>query len=276
VVLGLAWLAAAQGSAAGPCRFAVGEKLGVAFFHVCPNDPHTPPFWISAPLPCGQGEHSEVACPQATPLLRSRGTDDVTLRAGPVAMLDSFTAHRICGMRFAGTLPSREQRRMARDQLGLVTLLATQGPGERAELGLTELPEWAIDGACDNPSLPGAACHITPFPPAPLPLPLAWDGLRSCDARPVASTAADRASVEIGDRCGAKAPAWQSQGKGVTAAPGSCLVRDPGELRGSYALSCKKPLASVHPVRPKEAVAAVRCVVQSWALGQTNRGPEAK
>ena len=53
------------------CQPAAIEKLGVVLHRICPTQAGQAPFWISAPLPCGHGEHGGLACPHATALVQA-------------------------------------------------------------------------------------------------------------------------------------------------------------------------------------------------------------
>lgn len=163
-------------SASNPaCPSGAAERLGVKFYAVCPAG-RDAPFWISQPLHCGAGDHDHVACPFATSLVRKGGAQSsVPTKPQAVAMTDAFTAHRLCGMRFGGLLPSRSQRLAAKSSLGIATLLATEDSA--GELSLSELPEWVAEGECDNPTLPGAHCRFASYPPQSVDLTLqCWTG----------------------------------------------------------------------------------------------------
>jgi hypothetical protein len=255
---GLAVSADSRGSS-NTCRFATREKLGVTFYSVCSATGAQSAFWISAPLGCGQGEHGTVQCPEATALVGASvppvGAEPIAPK--PVAMVDAFTAHRLCGMRFAGRLPSRAQRTRAREALGLATLLVTQGSPAKREMWLSELPEWVTEGNCDNPSTPGTTCSIASFPPAPLSLPLAWSSLRACKAFPLGNVSAKSELSELGKDC---------TNNSDDRTESECLLRSPGAAQTSYAIRCAPATSAVHAPSPRESVAAVRCVVAAWAL----------
>jgi hypothetical protein len=260
-----------------PCRFATGEKLGIGFYRVCPSSPDRPPFWISAPLTCGQGEHGTVLCPEVTALVRAVGLENGgAIAPRRAAMVDAFTAHRLCGMRFGGRLASGAQRSDARETLGLATLLVTQGRDTSGGLWLTELPEWIAEGKCDNPSMLGAKCRITTFPPAPLPLPLAWEALRACTAEPLGEAPAGREVSELGQDCAGTLATSEPPGRDRAGSTNACLLRDPGPLRGAYALRCDKPASTPHAPTARESTAAVRCVVAGSALGHIDEQPRAR
>jgi hypothetical protein len=67
------------------CHRAFGEKLGVPFVRVCPDDlPGVirTPFWIAAaPIGCTGGEHGTIACPPVVALAPPRGSDPTIARA---------------------------------------------------------------------------------------------------------------------------------------------------------------------------------------------------
>lgn len=247
-----------------PCRPRLGEKLGVTFHRMCPSD-RTESHWISDPLPCGQGAHDTVACPVVTALARDGSRQRSPTRAQFVAMSDAFTAHRLCAMRFAGRLPTSSERASARNALGLATLLATEGADRSGQIGLSELPEWVAEGDCDNPSLPSANCRFASYPRAPLALPLSWAALRSCDAVPITGLD-DRAEVAVlGGTCRDRSasPFGHAHHEART-----CVLASPGTVPFHYELSCRKPKTAVHAPSGREPVAAIRCVLQSWALGR--------
>lgn len=259
------WAAARAdpGRAPAPCAFEVAQKLGLPFYRVCGAEPGAPSFWISAPIGCSPGDNTQVQCPHATALVHAQGAKQpARIAAQRVAMLDGMTAHRLCGMRFAGRFPTRAERLAARHAVGLVTLIATQASEQSTALSLSELPEWVSEGACDNPSKPGSDCRLASYPTAPLALPLAWNQLRTCEAVPVAASE-EQPSCLLGAEC---------QGRGQSAARGAKravtgVLASPGKDEGAYALSCEKAV-TVQPVSSKEPLAAVRCVLDDSARGR--------
>lgn len=253
------------------CRAATAEKLGVPFVHLCARGSPSP-VWISGPLPCGQGAHASVACPTATALgAGAGGLNDSNVSHGPyaVAMTDAFTAYRLCGMRFGGRLPTRLEREQARDRLGLATLLATEGADGSGEIALSELPEWVADGDCENPSLPGPKCRIATYPPAPLPLRLAWEAVRACEARPLAEAGEHEGVATLGQICIAEA-AESATAREIHAlhspAVRSCLFAGPSSEPSGYELRCTKPPTRPHPALQREPLAAVRCLLREDSL----------
>jgi hypothetical protein len=254
-LIGLVMFAQAQGRVAA-CRFASAEKLGVPFYRVCGSANDATPFWISAPLPCGAGEHGTVQCPDATALVDVEGSKAHTFASRSLAMVDAFTAHRLCGMRFGGQLPSPVQRVSARARLGLASLLVTQGPKASDAIRLSELPEWVAKGNCANPSILGSECQIETFPRASVQLPIAWPAVRACSAVAVTNLPADRIASELGGDC--------------PGGPSDCLVASPGAGAGAYTLSCAQSAGASHAPERSEALAAVRCMVADATFGQRN------
>jgi hypothetical protein len=254
-LIGLVVFAQAQVGVAS-CRFATAEKLGVPFYRVCPSASAATPFWISAPLTCGAGEHDTVQCPDATALVDVEGSKAHTFASRSMAMVDAFTAHRLCGMRFGGQLPSPAQRASARELLGLASLLVTQGPNTSDAIRLSELPEWVAKGNCANPSILGSECLIETFPRASVQLPIAWTAVRACSAVAVTSLPPDRIASELGGDC--------------PGGPSDCLVASPGASAGAYTLSCVPSARASHAPERSEALAAVRCSVADSTFGQRN------
>jgi hypothetical protein len=251
------------------CRTAVAENLGVPFYRVCPSEPGGRSFWIGAPLTCNRGEHETVQCPHATALVHPGVLPMTALPASEVAMVEGFTAQRLCGLRFAGRLPTRAERETARDAIGIAALLASASPGESFEIALSEMPEWLADGVCDSPSVLGPDCRLATYPTAPVPLPLAWEALSTCDAAPVELDDAAQA-CELGATCRVRAPLWETALSlgGERGSP--ALLVSPGKARAGYALRCDIPRPGIHAA-PVEAVAAVRCVLGDTALTGTPR-----
>ncbi|HEY5948043.1 MAG TPA: hypothetical protein VIV40_21250 [Kofleriaceae bacterium] len=244
-------------ASAAPCHRAFGEKLGVPFVRVCPDDlPGViqAPFWIAAaPIGCTSGEHAAIACPPVVALAPPRGGDP-TIQARNVQVIDAASAHRTCMLRFGGRLPTSIERAQAHDALGLDTVVVT----ERSDhLDFQLLAEWTTEKPCMDPSTLGA-CTPAAFPAAAV-AEVDWVRLRSCTARP--ASAADALVVEPGESCPLA---------GAVTAP-RCLLASisPGAApRPAFELACRALTAAeaVRPASQHPERAAFRCVVPDGAL----------
>ncbi|MCC6874166.1 MAG: hypothetical protein IT378_07640 [Sandaracinaceae bacterium] len=248
-------LAAPRAREAQACARGESEKLGVPFVPMC-GAAEARAEWISASaLPCTGGAHDTVGCPVATPLLAEPPTTR-THEARAVALMEGWTAYRLCALRFGGRLPTSAERARARRLQGMATLIASRRD-EAGTIGLEELPEWVADGPCDNPSLPGAGCLVHRFPIDAEPN-IPWARVVACDV--VAGTApAGTRPVALGGVC----------------APGAaCVVRSPSERAAAPArLACAPPpSAGAVPSALPHGVGAVRCVVPAAGLTRVS-GP---
>jgi hypothetical protein len=267
-LLGLIALRPPAGAGAGeapePCGLRIGEKLGVHFVEVCGADGAS--FWISvAPMPCSAGEHETIACPSVTPLLAWRaGTNPVALTARRAAMVDRVSAHRLCGLRFAGHVATRTELERARAARAVAAVIVSEPAAGTGEFRFDALPEWTADGACENPSAPGTRCRFARWPDAGA-RPATLAEVRACDARQIHTDEAPQTSVALGGRC--PAPGWTWRGAADTAGRElPCGVRVPNS-DARFALSCRAP-AATPPAAPPDGgdIAGFRCVVPTWAL----------
>jgi hypothetical protein len=263
------WGGAAAGARAATCRPRVAEKVGVRFVEVCAGE-NQAPFWISlAPMPCSAGEHETVDCPSVTPLLAGESPGSLTSRR--VAVVEAFTAHRLCGLRFAGHVATRSELKRARAVLGLTAVVVAEPPAPAAEFRFGLLPEWTADGECDNPTSPGSGCRFARWPNGAVGhAPMAE--IRACDARVVGATEPARTSVEVGGACAARDWSWSTSRAGEPQVL-PCQLHLPDEpaesgVGANFALSCRTPDAqpSRAPLARGSLTAAFRCVVPTAGL----------
>ncbi|MCE7890343.1 MAG: hypothetical protein DYH12_11690 [Sorangiineae bacterium PRO1] len=254
----------AADAAAAECEPRTTEKLGIPFSKLCPQDlplggARFEPFWIAAqPLGCSAGEHETLRCPRVTPLHHPAPGE--ARAPGPVpsslaAVLDANTAQGWCYMRFAGRLPTREERARAEVTLGLAAVIVARSAGEPLHFELSRQAEWVTETPCETPNV--ANCSVGMFPSgAPRPIP--WDAMVACSGPPFTGDAG-RPLLSIGESCPAAGFDWDASGGLLP-----CAVRGPVE-RGpvlGFALSCKPPAPPErHPEDDPAATAAVRCVM---------------
>lgn len=233
------------------CTAKVAEKLGVPFIRLCPERAGERSFWVSAvPMACSGGEHGTLPCPPVTALVQPAHGVPADFRAPSprqAAVVEVYTAHKVCTMRFAGRLPTRAERARARAGLGLASVIVTDSSGTRR---FRELAEWVTDRPCDQPTDLSPDCNPGPFPSTSISA-VPWAMLARCEAKP-----ADPASplVDLDGACGAKACAL----RGVAAPSARSPV-------AGFDLSCLPPDATAeHPDRARSEVAAFRCVLDEW------------
>ncbi len=247
----------------GKCGWRTGEKLGVAFAEIC-TPPSAPkglleespadvaPFWMSAaPLPCSRGSRDTIDCPVATSILSARSRAKDVLEPRSVAQVDGETAYGVCGMRFAGRLPTRAERELARYSAAVATLVSMKEPGE-PEPRIGELPEWTQVGDCTNPSQPDEGCRLVLFPPVLTRQRSKDSVLQAC-----------RASFAPGSIETAIQP-------GAPCVGGACTVRILPALRPeAFELTCEPTRMAAKQAAPKSEAerAAFRCVLPESALG---------
>lgn len=249
----------------------MAEKLGVPFVRVCAESPGigavAAPFWISVlPIGCSAGEHDTLRCPPIVALAQPRERDPEGLRPGAsslAAVVEVDTAHRVCSMRFAGRLPTRAERALARTALGLATVMVTDLKDQGA-VRLQELGEWVTEKACDQPTLLSPDCGASGFPwKASSRVP--WDSVTRCEVSPIAERG-ERIAIGIDSEC---------TGVGAAASPGAlrpvpCLVRGPavdprGRRASGVSLACAPPAPGpAHAADIAVDVAAFRCVLPAW------------
>jgi len=263
--------AAGSTAATAACVPRVAEKLGVRFLRVCPSTlaagVDLAPFWIGAvPSGCSAGEHDTLRCPPVLSVAQPRTADPPELRAastGLAAVVESETAHKICTMRFAGRLPTRAERSLARSALGMASVLVTES-NEISGYRLHELSEWVTETACDHPTVLGPECRPHGFPSDATPT-IPWEVVTRCDASPVAALDA-RTLIGIDGECVVSRTAMDSSAEHTV----PCLVRGPaidprGRRDAALALSCgaRGPAPSrLTGLAPD--VAAFRCVLPEW------------
>jgi hypothetical protein len=255
---------------APPCLPALAEKIGVPFIRVCPratidSSASTRSFWISAiPLGCSAGEHGTLACPPVTSLLQPpRELPDFKAPSPRLAaVVDAYTAHKTCTMRFAGRLPTRAERAQARAALGLASVVVSE-PGAGRARRIREISEWVTARPCGQPTALGPECKEDRYPTGSISA-VSWSMLARCSAHPVASSSFP--PIELGGECAATrdaGAAWTLP----------CFVRGlafatiggaPSTATG-FELSCEPPNeAAEHPSQARPDLAAFRCVLPDW------------
>lgn len=250
------------------CSGRIAEKLGVRFVEVCGGHDQDP-FWVSvAPMPCSAGEHETIACPNVTPLLASR--TPVSLASRRVALVDGFTAHRLCALRFAGQVASHAQLERAREALGLAAVVVSERAVPAPEFHFEVLPEWTAEGRCDNPSVPGADCRFSRWPGAETRnAPMA--AIRACDARHARRDDATRVRLGVGGSCpvGDRAADRDSgAARELPCAIGVARSTETGVGDADFVLACRAPGATPPRAPADEGadLAGFRCVVPTWSL----------
>lgn len=254
----------AQGGAAVDCEPRTTEKLGVPFSKLCPKDLPVAgatfaPFWIAAaPLPCSAGEHETLRCPAVTPLHHPAPGETRAPEATPsrlAAVLDANTAQSWCYMRFAGRLPTREERARAEVTLGLSAVMVAKSASDPVHFEYRRLAEWVTETPCETPNV--AKCQVGMFPSgARQPIP--WDALVACDGAPLSGDAG-APLLAVGESCPAPGFDWDAGAIGLPCAAKSGVERAP--VLG-FALACKRPgPPERHPDDDPGTTAAVRCVM---------------
>jgi len=250
-------------SGAADCDSRTTEKLGVPFSKLCPGDvpaggPSFTPFWISAqPLNCSAGEHETLRCPYVAPLHHPAPGETRAPLSPPAiraTVLEASTAQGWCYMRFAGRLPTREERARAEVSLGLAAVVVEASAGDPLHFAFSRLAEWVTEGPCETPTV--ASCKVGMYPSGGR-RPIPWDSMLSCSAAPLTGDAG--ALLDVGESCPAPGFDWAaSQGK-LPCAVRSSVARAP--VLG-FALTCKAPFPpGPHPADDLEKTAAVRCVM---------------
>ncbi|MBK7585940.1 MAG: hypothetical protein IPI67_37865 [Myxococcales bacterium] len=253
------------------CTPRTGEHLGIPFVKVCPQDLAAAgatfePFWISAhQLGCSAGEHDSLACPSVTSLqhpaageARTPGMAANTL----AAVVEPSLAQSVCYMRFAGRIPTRQERALAEETMGLASVMVAESAGSPRNFSFLRLAEWVTETPCQTPN--ASKCSAATFPSGPRE-PIAWSTLASCEGTPL-SADAGVPLLAIGEVCPAPDFSWDA---GAGRLP--CAVRSPAAKPSiiGFALSCRppEPLAR-HPEDDIGKVAAFRCVLpESATLG---------
>jgi hypothetical protein len=252
----------AAGAREDECSARVSERLGVAFLRVCPRAiPGTTSrgsaFWISlTPMACSAGTHDAVRCPPVLSLAQPRTDDPPDVPAASTVLavvVEADIAHKICTMRFAGRLPTVEERSLARESLGIATALAIDSPSAGA-IRLQEVAEWVTRRPCDQPTMLEADCAPREFPwTASAAIP--WSVVTRCRASPLASTDG-REEIGVDGEC-------------AGGLPGCAVVGPAADRRGrrhaGVSLACGEPVAAPAsaPV-DRIDVAAFRCVIDHW------------
>ena len=256
-----------EGGVTAACTPSVAQKLDVTFVQLCerrePGAPLQPSFWISAtPIGCSAGEHDTLRCPPVTAVAKPRadGRRVVPAASRLAAVVESETAHKICTMRFAGRLPTREERVRARGELGFASVVveeATEVGGYRTR----ELAEWTTARSCDQPTILYADCGAARFPWAASPY-VPWRSVVACDQRP--ADALDgrlqpRATMHVDGDC-TLAPDARDR---VERRELPCVLRVSDE-RDAVVLTCSPPRAPPRHADVVADVAAFRCVLPEW------------
>lgn len=144
----------------------------------------------------------------------------------------------------------------ARDALGLITVVVSEGSSPSAHLDLRVVPEWATTQPCLDPATLGSACTPTAFPSG-VSAEIPWARLRSCRATPTSPVGA--LVVDPGGSCPL-----------ATVAAPRCLLGSPrmAPPRQAFELNCRALIAeeASHPDPIPGARAAFRCVVPESAL----------
>lgn len=257
-------VAEASAPTVAECEPRTTEKLGIPFSKLCPQDlpvagARFSPFWISAhPLGCSAGEHETLRCPVVTPLNHpaageTRLPEPVPSRLATV--IDANAAQGWCYMRFAGRLPTREERARAELGLGLAAVTVTVSSGEPTHFELARLAEWVTEEPCETPTI--AKCKPGMYPSGER-RPIAWDHQVDCSAAPLESDAG-LSLLSVGESCPAPGFDWDVTHGRLPCAARSVAERGP--LTG-FALTCLRPgHAAPHPPDEPATTAAVRCVM---------------
>lgn len=235
------------------CVPGAAEKLGIPFVRVCGGGA---PFWISTlPMGCSAGEHDTLHCPPVLALVQPPTETPPSVRpavSSLAAVVDSELAHRVCTMRFAGRLPTREERVRARELLGLATVVVSDSP----EVGghrLRQLAEWVTARPCDEATKLAPECGAARFPWDASPY-VPWRLVVRCTPRTDPPEGAPHIDLD-GDCPGSK--------------DFGCVVRgalplSPARRGGRTALSCEPPQPP--PAHDAELLdtTAFRCVIPEW------------
>ncbi len=259
----------AEGPTAAACARRTTERIGIPFVKVCPQDlgfagAAFEPFWIAAaPLGCSAGEHETLQCPTVVALEHpavGETRPPRTLRGRLAAVVDAEVAQSVCFMRFAGRLPTREERSRAEAAMGLASVVVAQ-QGTPPHFDLVRLSEWVTGAPCDTPN--ASKCTPTYYPSGPR-APIPWGTIASCDATPL-SPDAGAVLLDVGEVCPAPGFRW-----GGAETPLPCAIRSPAASArpstAGFALLCKAPVLAPHPDDPTANIAAFRCVVPEIAL----------
>lgn len=255
--------------APGSCAEGTTERLGVPFLRVCPRSlagAEAPaPYWISAvPIACAKGSHDTVRCPPVVSFAElppddaghSRGASSLL-----AAVVEADTAHKICTMRFGGRLPTRAERALALESLGLATVLVL----DSLEVGgarLRQLAEWVTIAPSDHPTLLSPDAGLGRFP-AEASAVIPWKRAMSCAPTTVAQGGARREVIGVDGDC--PASEWSHDAGRERDLP--CLVGVPraeGDARPqrAFALRCDAPgPPPANASDSVETVAAFRCVL---------------
>jgi hypothetical protein len=264
----------AKGPSTAACDRRTTERLGIPFVKVCPQDLGSAgatfePFWIAAaPLGCSAGEHETLRCPNVVALEHPAVEESRApraLHARLAAVIDPNVAQSVCYMRFAGRLPTREERARAEAAMGLASVMVVQagalGDAAPAHFDFVTLSEWVTDAPCETPN--AGKCAPAQFPSGPR-APIPWGSIATCDATPLAPDAG-AVLLGVGESCPAAGFGW-AQG-GASTLP--CAVRSvsarPAVL--GFSLSCRAPPPGArHPDDDIATAAAFRCVVPEVAI----------
>lgn len=226
------------------------------------------PFWISTiPLGCSQGAHDTLRCPPVVAVVQPRLGDPPAL-AGPssqvAAVIESDTAHGVCAMRFAGRLPTRQERAVARASLGLSTVIVAESVG-LGGFRLREIAEWVTERPCDRPTLLASACGVGGFPWEASSA-ILWDRVVACEVTPLDSIGG-RSVIDVEGVC----PLTPTDMAAEPPRAIPCAFRgaavDPRDRRAvALSLRCARPLPPpAHATNPVAVdVAAFRCVIPKW------------
>lgn len=258
--------AASSASPLAACTPRIAEKIGVKFVQVCPTEEGSHPFWISTvPMGCSAGAHETVPCPPVTAVVQP--TLALPDGFGPTApklaaVVEVYTAHKICTMRFAGRLPTRAERSRARALYGLSSVVVTESTATRA-FHFRELAEWVTEKACEQPTDLAPDCGAGPFPATSISA-VRWDLLARCEAKPLARTGSTLPFIDLGSECAGLRGADTASLRLPCALRGSAQAQGTSPVAG-FELWCSAPDASLaHPEKLLPDIAAFRCVLPEW------------
>jgi len=247
-----------------PCTPRVGERLGIPFVKVCPEDlkgidAKFEPFFIAAQqLGCSAGEHDTLRCPTVTALQHPAPGET---RAPPAprrslaAVVEARIAQNVCYMRFGGRLPTRVERARAEEALGIASVMVVTSEGDPKHFDFLRLREWVSEEPLTTPNVSGSG--VGEFPSGERGL-IPWARLARCEGAPLAGDAGVPL-LGVGESCPAPGFAF-----GEAAALLPCGVKSPAARPSvvGFSLACLPPAPDArHPDDDAEKTAAFRCVL---------------
>lgn len=262
---------AEDSGATGPpvqCTPRIGEHLGIPFVKVCPQDlagtgARFEPYWIAAQqLGCSAGEHDTLRCPFVTAVGHPAHGEERPVgaaRGSLAAVVEANIAQSVCYMRFAGRLPTREERARAEAAMGLASVIVSESASAPRHFELMRLSEWVTEAPCQAPN--ASKCAPATYPSGPR-RPIPWATIASCEGTPLAADAGV-ALLAVGEICPAPELEWKG---GSAILP--CGVRSPAVRApiAGFAFSCRAPVpTAAHPEDDVGNTAAFRCVLPGTA-----------